>query len=303
MNRVQLLQAFQNHLYLEKSLADNSIEAYLHDVRMLLDYLQENNTDIQIQSIDINELRNFLIKLSEIGIGSSSQARILSGIKAFFSFLIDEQLIHNNPASLISSPKIGKNLPDVLHFEEIEAMIQSIDLSQVHGHRNKTILETMYACGLRVSELIELKISQIFFNEGFIRVIGKGNKERLVPIGDSTLQLIKNYIQQNRSMLHIHPKASDILFINNRGKGMSRQMVYLIVKKAAEDANVRKRISPHTFRHSFATHLLEGGADLRAVQQMLGHSSITTTEIYTHIDRSYLRDAIIAFHPRSRKKA
>lgn len=302
MNKAQLLQAFKNHLYLEKSLADNSIDAYLHDVRMLLDFLQENDHDIQIQSIDINDLRNFLIRLTEIGIGSSSQARILSGIKAFFLFLIDEQVINNNPASLISSPKLGKNLPDVLHYEEIEAMIQSFDLSQVHGHRNKVILETMYACGLRVSELIELKISQIFFNEGFIRIIGKGNKERLIPIGDSTLQMIKNYMQQNRSLIHIHPKASDILFINNRGKGMSRQMVFLIVKKAAEDANVQKRISPHTFRHSFATHLLEGGADLRAVQQMLGHSSITTTEIYTHIDRSYLRDAIISFHPRSRRK-
>lgn len=301
MNKKKLLQAFKNHLLLEKSLAENSVEAYLHDVKLLLDFSFEGEDQVKIQNIGLAEIRNFLVELNSTGIGNTSQARILSGIKAFFLFLLSEGILSENPVRLIKAPKLGRALPDILSYEEIEQMIHSIDLSQPFGYRNKAIIETMYACGLRVSEVISLNISQIFFNEGFLRVIGKGNKERLVPIGDYTLNIITHYIYHYRNQVQVQPKASDTLFINKRGKGLSRQMVFMIVKKMALDAQVSKTISPHTFRHSFATHLLEGGADLRAVQQMLGHASITTTEIYTHIDRSYLKEAIESYHPRSKK--
>ncbi len=301
MNDSSLVQAFKRHLILDKALADNSVEAYVHDVNMLLKYFSDENLAHSISKLTIEELRNFLAALNDIGISTNSQARILSGIKAFYSFLQDENYRSDNPAQLIIMPKTGRKLPDVLDYHEIVQMQQSIDLSLVHGHRNKAIIELMYACGLRVSELINIQISRIYFNDGFIQVIGKGNKERLVPVGDETLSLLKEYISKNRVLIQAQAKASDILFLNARGDKLSRQMVFLIVKKAAVDAGIKKSVSPHTFRHSFATHLLEGGADLRAVQQMLGHSSITTTEIYTHIDRSYLREAIISFHPRLKK--
>lgn len=301
MTHTELVASFRNYLLLEKALAHNSVEAYLHDVRLLLDYLSAERPDISIHDIGVIELRAFLKALQETGISSSSQARILSGIKAFFTFLLEEAVIHFNPASRIRTPKTARQLPDVLSVEEIEKMIDRIDLSQSFGYRNKAIIEIMYACGLRVSELITLKISHIFPKDGFIRIIGKGNKERLVPVGDPTLNIIHRYMNDYRRQQTVQPKATDVLFLSSRGSGLSRQMVFLIVKQLAEAAGIRKSISPHTFRHSFATHLLEGGADLRAVQQMLGHISITTTEIYTHIDRSYLREAILSYHPRSKQ--
>ena len=233
-----------------------------------------------------------------IRLSASSQARILSGIKKFYAYLIQEKIVEENPTQLISSPSIGRHIPDVLTYEEICSMIENIDLSQQFGHRNKAILEVMYGCGLRVSETISLKISHIYIQDEFIRIIGKGDKERLIPISQSIIKTLNLYIEGERKTQKINPKYTDTLFINRRGSGLSRQMIFLIIKDLAEKAGIKKNIGPHTIRHSFATHLLEGGADLRAVQQMLGHSSISTTEIYTHISDQYLREVITLFHPR-----
>jgi integrase/recombinase XerD len=295
------LKSFDSFLRLEKSLATNSVDAYNHDIRLLIEFLGFEKSPESILKTGKADLRRFLLHLTELGMSANSQARILSGLRSFFNFLLIEKVIEVDPTLQIESPSLGRKLPEVLSIEEIDSMIQVIDLSQKHGQRNKTILELLYACGLRVSELITLKISHIYHGEGFIKVTGKGDKERLIPIGDLTLKLITFYMQEHR--VHIKPTRlfTDTLFLNERGKGLSRQMVFLIIRDLAAKAGIHKTISPHTFRHSFATHLLEGGADLRAVQQMLGHSSITTTEIYTHIDRSYLLETIVSFHPRSRK--
>ncbi len=290
------------YLNLEKSLSDNTIEAYARDLMLFKQFLSNTNTDFDLQKINKNDVESFIKQLYDLGFSSYSQARILSGLRSFFNYLLIEQLIDKDPSELISTPRLGRKLPEVLSASEIEIMLESIDLSQKNGNRNKTIIETMYGCGLRVSELIGLKISNIFQKDGFIRVVGKGDKERLVPVGNHTLSLINQYISDERVHITIDRKATDIIFLTSHGKGLSRQMVFLIVKKTAEEGGIKKTISPHTFRHSFATHLLEGGADLRAVQQMLGHASITTTEIYTHIDREYLRETIISFHPRNQNK-
>ena len=293
-----LIKNFIIHLRLEQSLSDNSIAAYAHDMELFIQYLYSINHSMLLKNIDQENIENFLAHLYELGLSASSQARILSGIKKFYAYLLQEKIIEENPTHLISSPSIGRHIPDVLTYEEICSMIENIDLSMPFGHRNKAILEVMYGCGLRVSEVISLKISNIYPNDEFIRVFGKGNKERLIPISQSIIKTLYLYIDGERKTQDINPKHTDTLFINRRGAGLSRQMIFLIIKDLAEKAGIKKNIGPHTIRHSFATHLLEGGADLRAVQQMLGHSSISTTEIYTHISDQYLREVISLFHPR-----
>lgn len=286
------------YLRLEQSLSDNSIIAYTHDIELFMQYLYSINHTMLLKDISQENIENFLAQLYELGFSSTSQARILSGIKKFCTYLLLEKIIVENPTQLISSPYVGRHIPDILSYEEICSMIENIDLSQQFGHRNKAIIEIMYGCGLRVSEVISLKISNIYKEDEFIRVIGKGNKERLIPICSSVIKTLNLYIEGERTHQVIKPKHTDTLFINRRGSGLSRQMVFLIIKDLAEQAGIKKNIGPHTIRHSFATHLLEGGADLRAVQQMLGHASISTTEIYTHISDQYLREVISLYHPR-----
>lgn len=298
---MSIILSFENYLRYEKGMADNSVESYLHDIKLFTQFLEQQVPQGEILKTRSKQIQLFLAQLTKLGMAASSQARILSGMRSFFNFLILEKLIEKDPCILIEAPTIGRKLPVVLSVEEIDGLLKQVDLSQKHGQRNKTMIELLYACGLRVSELITLKISHIYFNDGFIKVIGKGDKERLVPIGNQTLKLIRNYLNEQRIQLQPARLFSDTLFLNNRGKGMSRQMAFIIIKDLAEKAGIHKIISPHTFRHSFATHLLEGGADLRAVQDMLGHVSITTTEIYTHIDRSYLQETINSFHPRSKR--
>ena len=293
-----LIKRFLIYLRLELSLSDNSIDAYSHDIELLMQYLDSINHSKLLKDISHENIESFLAYLYDLGLSANSQARILSGIKKFYTYLIQEKIIEENPTQLISSPSIGRHIPDILSYEEITSMIENIDLSQKFGHRNKAILETMYACGLRVSEVTTLKISNIYIKDEFIRVFGKGDKERLIPISQSTIKTLYLYIDGERKFQNINPKHTDTLFINRRGSGLSRQMIFLIIKDLAEKAGIKKNIGPHTIRHSFATHLLEGGADLRAVQQMLGHSSISTTEIYTHISDQYLKEVIALYHPR-----
>ncbi|MBR4155675.1 MAG: site-specific tyrosine recombinase XerD [Bacteroidales bacterium] len=293
-----LIKHFLDYLRLELSMSDNSVLAYSHDIEMLMQYLSNIKHSMLLKDIHQEDIESFFAYLYELGLSASSQARILSGIKKFYNYLVQEKIVIENPTLLISSPSIGRHLPDVLTFNEIESMINAIDLSQQFGHRNKAILEVMYACGLRVSEAISLKISNIYFKDEFIRIFGKGNKERLVPISHSTIKTLKLYLEGERLHQDINSKHTDTVFINKRGTGLSRQMIFLMIKGLAEKAGIKKNIGPHTIRHSFATHLLEGGADLRAVQQMLGHSNISTTEIYTHISDQYLREIISIFHPR-----
>ena len=293
-----LIKRYLVYLRLEQSMSDNSVVAYTHDIELFMQYLESINHSKSLSDIHQEDIESFLAYLYELGLSANSQARILSGIKKFYAYLLQEKLITENPTQLISSPSIGRHIPDILSYEEISSMIDTIDLSQPFGHRNKAIIETMYGCGLRVSEVISLKISNIYFKDEFIRVIGKGNKERLIPISQSIIKTLNLYLEGERVQQVINPKHSDTVFINRRGNGLSRQMVFLIIKELAEKAGIKKNIGPHTIRHSFATHLLEGGADLRAVQQMLGHSSISTTEIYTHISDQYLREVISLFHPR-----
>ncbi len=292
------IKGFKAFLRLEKSLSPNSIEAYLHDIEKLRQFLDAHQLSISPADIKLNHLRDFLKWATELGMSLNTQARVISGIKAFYKFLVMEQMIKENPTLMLEAPKFGRKLPDTLNIDDIDALIAAIDLSKAEGQRNKAILETLYSCGLRVSELVGLKISEMYLNDGFIKVTGKGSKERLVPIGGKALREIASY-HQDRVHLNIAPEAVDILFLNRRGKKLTRVMIFTIIKQLAKKINLKKSISPHTFRHSFATHLIEGGADLRAVQEMLGHASITTTEIYTHLDRDYLRSAIIDFHPRS----
>lgn len=293
-----LIKRFLIYLRLEQSLSDNSVEAYMHDIELLMQYLESINHSKLLKDINQENIENFLAYLYNLGLSANSQARILSGIKKFYAYLLQEKLVNENPTLLISSPSIGRHIPDVLSYEEICSLIDCIDLSLPFGHRNKAIIEIMYGCGLRVSEVTSLKISNIYVEDEFIRIFGKGDKERLIPISQSIIKTLNLYIDGERKFQNINPKHTDTLFINRRGSGLSRQMVFLIIKDLAEKAGIKKNIGPHTIRHSFATHLLEGGADLRAVQQMLGHSSISTTEIYTHISDQYLREVITLFHPR-----
>jgi integrase/recombinase XerD len=292
---------FQSFLKLEKSLSANSITAYLDDLKKLKDYLVLQSIPVLPEQVEYSHLKEFIVCINELGLSPRSQARIISGIRSFFGFLMIEEKITRDPAELIESPRLGRKLPDVMSLQEIDRLEAAIDLSKPGGHRNKAIIETLYSCGLRVSELIDLRLTNLFFSEEFIKVTGKGSKERLVPVSGKAIREMQFYFSQTRD--HLTPKkgSENIVFLNRRGSKMTRVMIFTIVKQLAEKAGIKKNISPHTFRHSFATHLIEGGADLRAVQEMLGHESILTTEIYTHLDRDYLREAIMEFHPRSGK--
>jgi len=292
------IRSFKTYLQLEKSLSNNTVEAYMRDINGLKIFVSDkkNNTP---DSIKLKDILKYIEEINLLGISARSQARIISGIKAFYKYLILEDLITADPTDLLETPKIPEKLPVVLAIEEIDELISAIDLSTNEGHRNKAILETLYSCGLRVSELVGLKLSDCHFKENYIIVTGKGNKQRIVPIGDKAIKDINYYINGYRNHMKINPDYENILFLNRRGKQLTRVMIFTIIKRLAKKTELKKNISPHTFRHSFATHLLDGGADLRAIQEMLGHESIVTTEIYTHLDKEYLRDAIINFHPRS----
>ena len=293
-----LIKHFSDYLRLEQSLSDNTINAYCHDIELFREHLEDSGKSLSVTEISHHDIEDFFAKLFDLGISSSSQARILSGIKSFYRYLIQEKICEDDPTLLVSFPSIGRHIPEVLSYEEIVKMLDSIDLSQQFGHRNKAIIEVMYGCGLRVSEVISLNISDIYMKDEFVRIIGKGEKERLVPIGKRTINELMLYVKGERLHQDIKAKYTDKVFISARGTSLTRQSVFLLVKSLAEKAGIKKTISPHTLRHSFATHLLEGGADLRAVQQMLGHSSISTTEIYTHVSDEYLREVITMFHPR-----
>ena len=290
-------RGFKAYLQLEKSLSDNSVEAYVHDIEKLTQYLLMNEVKKNPEELDLNDLESFLQWINKLGMTPSSQSRIISGLRSFYKYCIQEQISKKDPTALLETPKLFKKLPDVLTFSEIEKIVDAIDVSSPEGARNKAIIETLYSCGLRVSELVNLKLSALYFDVGYIRVIGKGDKERLVPIGSSAIKYINLYKEQIRVHVPVIPGNEDVVFLNRRGRKLSRVMIFMIIKEAAKKAGISKSISPHTFRHSFATHLVEGGADLRAVQEMLGHESITTTEIYTHLDREYLRDTLQQYHP------
>lgn len=294
-----LIKQFENYLKLERSLSSNSIEAYTHDVEKLAQYFALAHKEVPPTNVQPSDVTAFLVYLHELGLAPHTQARILSGLKSFYKFLVTEELIAEDPLVLIDSPKLGRKLPDVLSYPEIEQLLSAIDLSLPEGHRNRAMLETLYSSGLRVSELVSLKLTHLHFEAGFIRVIGKGNKERLVPIGKEAIRHVQLYLHNSRIHIPVQPSHENVLFLNRRGTALSRVMVFLVIKELANKIGLNKSISPHTFRHSFATHLIEGGADLRAVQEMLGHESITTTEIYTHLDRDYLKQVITEFHPRS----
>ena len=293
------IAAFKTYLRLEKSLSTNSIDAYVHDIEKLVQFLDYTNVGLGATQLKTEHLRNFLKWVNELGMSATSQARILSGLHSFYKYLLLENLIHTDPTELVDAPRIGRKLPDTLSKEDVEILLEGVDRSTPEGERNRAMLETLYSCGLRVSELVNIKISDIFTKEAYIRIIGKGNKERLVPIGRTALKHIELYKQSVRHLIEVTKGEEDILFLNRRGSRLTRVMVFTIIKNLAQKCGVKKTISPHTFLHSFATHLVEGGADLRAVQEMLGHESITTTEIYTHIDRTFLTAQILKYHPRS----
>ncbi|MEP7110987.1 MAG: site-specific tyrosine recombinase [Ferruginibacter sp.] len=290
-------KGYKAYLQLEKSLSENSVEAYLHDCELLTSWIQATNDLKTPQQIVLKDLENFIKWIGELGMTPGSQARIISGLRSFFRYCLQEQVILIDPTPLLESPKLKRSLPDTLSFEEIELIINCIDLSKPEGGRNKAILETLYSCGLRVTEAVNLRISCLHLDVGIIRVIGKGDKERLVPVGRDAIKYINIYRQDIRVHIKVKPGNEDILFLNRRGSKLSRVMIFLIIKELAGLAEIKKTISPHTFRHSFATHLVEGGADLRAVQEMLGHESIVTTEIYTHLDREFLRETLQKYHP------
>lgn len=296
-----LKKEFKNFLKLERSLSKNSIEAYLTDLDKLQAYCESFSPPKKVVALRLNDLQNFVHFVADLGMNARSQSRIISGIKAFYKFLLLEEYIKVNPSVLLETPKIGRKLPDTLSIAEIDRLIAAIDLSKDEGQRNKAIIETLYSCGLRVSELVNLQITNLYFEDSFIRVIGKGNKERLVPIGGKAIKEIQAYFDHYRNKIDVANGHEDYVFLNRRGKQLTRVMIFTIIKDLCGVAGIKKSISPHTFRHSFATHLLEGGADLRAIQEMLGHESITTTEIYTHLDRDYLRSVILDHHPRNRK--
>lgn len=290
-------KGFKAYLQLEKSLADNSTESYLRDLDKLVQFLEIKNLQKDPAAIKLQDLQFFIQWIGELEMTATSQARIISGIRAFYKYCTLEEITSVDPTLLLEAPKTKRSLPDVLSFEEIEAIIAKIDLSKPEGGRNKAILETLYSCGLRVSELVNIKISQLYLDLGYIRVTGKGDKERLVPIGSTAIKYILLYENNIRNHITVKPGNEDILFLNRRGQKLTRVMIFLIIKGLVQKAGIKKTISPHTFRHSFATHLIEGGANLRAVQEMLGHESITTTEIYTHLDKEFLRKTLEQFHP------
>lgn len=291
------IKGFRSYLRLEKSLSSNSIEAYIRDVEKLTQYLQFRQTLKIPAEIELKDLQQFIQWVAELNMTATSQARIISGLKAFYKYCLLEKIVDKDPTILLISPKLKRALPDILSFEEIETIISHIDLSKPEGVRNRAIIEIMYSCGLRVSELVNLKLSSLYLDAGFLKITGKGNKERLVPVGQAAIKQLKIYLEYTRVHLKIKSGEEDILFLNRRGNRMTRIMIFMIIKDLVERACIKKNISPHTFRHSFATHLVEGGADLRAVQEMLGHESITTTEIYTHLNSDFLRDTLQRFHP------
>ena len=292
------IQGFKKYLRIERSLSENTIESYIRDIKKLYDFAKKNK--IQQLNITRNDIKEFIKSINKAGISTRSQSRIISGLKSYYKYLILEGYIKKHPKELQESPKIGLKHPDTLNVQEIEKIINSVSHQHPQGLRNQTIIEVLYSCGLRVSELTNLKISNINFKENFIRIIGKGNKERLTPIGNTAIKLIKQYIKEYRNNQNIKKGSEDILFLNRRGSQLTRVMIFTIVKKIERSAGIKKNISPHTFRHSFATHLLEGGADLRIIQEILGHENITTTEIYTHLDKEFIKEAILQFHPRSK---
>ncbi|WP_423127103.1 site-specific tyrosine recombinase XerD [Gaoshiqia sp. Z1-71] len=292
-------KGFETFLRLEKSLSQNSIAAYINDINKLMAFLDESFKRLTPEKVRLNHLRSFIEYINDRGVSPRTQARTISGIKSFFKYLLMEGKINSDPTTLLESPKIGRKLPDVLTMEEIDLIIDGVDLTKSEGQRNKAMLETLYSCGLRVSELVNLKVTNLFFDQGFIKIEGKSEKERLVPVSSKAIEEITKYLQGYRKTLRISPESENVLFLNRRGKKLSRVMIFTIIKNLAEKVGLNKKISPHTFRHSFATHLISGGADLRAVQEMLGHESILTTEIYTHLDRDYLKNTLTHFHPRS----
>ncbi len=296
------IKGFKAYLQLERSLSDNSVENYLRDVEKLFQFFHQGEEEKKsLNQIVLEDLQQFIQWINEIGLSASSQARIISGIKAFFKYLLLEGLILDDPSELLESPKLGRKLPDTLSIEDIDNLINAVDRSKAEGERNIAILETLYGCGLRVSELVNMQLSEIFWEEGFVRIIGKGDKQRLVPIGGKALKHLDIYVNQVRCHQKIQDGFENFVFLNRRGKSLTRVMIFTIIKQLAEKIGLKKSISPHTFRHSFATHLVEGGADLRAVQEMLGHESITTTEIYTHLDRSFLKQVLLDHHPWEKK--
>ncbi len=299
----QYIKGYKTYLRLERALSENTIEAYLHDVQLLFTFLALQKPGISMKKISPDDLHQFLQFIHQTGRAAYSQSRIISGVKSFFSYLLLEKIIETDPSALLESPRLGKKLPDVLSEAEMEKLLDSVDLSEPLGQRNRAILEILYACGLRVSELINLRVSDLHLNEDIIRVTGKGNKQRLIPIGWRAKKQLGLYLREIRPFFQPLKTSENIVFLNRRGSKMSRQMVFLLVKKQAEKAGIRKNISPHTFRHSFATHLIRRGADLRAVQEMLGHVSISTTEIYTHLDDSDLKNTILKYHPLNKKNS
>lgn len=293
------IKEFRSHILFEKSLSDNTFESYQRDVKKLVSFLEMNKNNSSPSKIKTEDIREFIQWIAQMGMSAKSQARIISSLKSFFNYLVIENVIYQSPAQNIENPKIGSYLPETLSVNEIDKLIAHIDLSHPQGNRNKAIIEVLYSCGLRVSELINLKISNWYKKEGFIKVEGKGNKERLIPIGKIAIKLIETYFESNRDKQKVKEGNNDFMFLNRNGSKLSRVMIFTIVKNLVDIAGIKKNVSPHTFRHSFATHLIEGGANLRAVQEMLGHESITTTEIYTHLDSDFIKESIISFHPRS----
>ncbi|MFH1004195.1 MAG: site-specific tyrosine recombinase XerD [Bacteroidota bacterium] len=296
------IKGFQSFLRLEKSLSKNSIVAYTEDVQCFVRFLVDKKYDLSPEKIERAHITEFLKWLNELDRKATTQSRVISGIRAFYKYLLLENMVSKNPTELLETPRLGRKLPDVLNIDDIDRLLNAIDLSLPEGHRNRTMIETLYSCGLRVSELVNLKISDLFFDTGFVRVTGKGNKQRLIPIGSIAIKYINIYKNEIRVHDKVQKGFEDFLFLNRRGKKLTTVMVFIIIKNLAQKIGLKKHVSPHTFRHSFATHLVENGADLRSVQEMLGHESITTTEIYTHLDRKFLRDTIMKYHPRAGKK-
>ena len=302
MSWKSLIKGYENYLKIEKSLSSNTVDAYIRDINKMDGFFNSEDSKKKINSINHEDFQNYLAHLNELKINARSQSRVISSMRSFFKYLMIEKIIVNNPSELLENPKTGKKLPEFLTIDEIDLMVSQIDRSKSDGERNIAILEVLYGCGLRVTELIELKISEIYWKEGFIRIIGKGNKERLVPLGKIASKHLKIYLDEIRVHQKIDNQFIDHVFINKSGKQLSRVMIFKIIKKLTEKAGIQKNVSPHTLRHSFATHLVEGGADLRAVQEMLGHQSITTTEIYTHLDKNYLKQNILDYHPLEKSK-
>lgn len=301
MNWQTAINGFRAYMLLERSLSPHTIEAYLGDVGKLAQYLQLTGQELAPANLQTDTLSAFLMWLNELGLGARSQARLLSALKTFYKYLLTEHIAATDPTELLDGPRLPRHIPEVLSYDEIQRMMDVIDLSDPQGARNRAMLETLYACGLRVTELVELRISNLYLDIGFVKVTGKGDKERIVPIGEEAVKHIRLYMEGARQgMMNIHKDHANYLFLNRRGKKLTRVMVFLIIKELARIAGITKNVSPHTFRHSFATHLIEGGADLKAVQDMLGHESIITTEIYTHLNTDYLRETILQFHPRNK---